>query len=329
MKQSSINSFVNQANRNKVLFTPGPVSLIPENILGINPFFGRGDTHYDSIESEVLSSIRNLTQHQYIARMQGSATFAIEVAVSNFVFGRVLVIGTGYYSERLQTLVNSARTSFGYIDSIDYINYSDIESIDGSYDWVLCCHVETSIAFKVDLNYIKNIAITLSSNLLVDSTASIGLEDNDHLADVACFSSCKGLFGLTGASFISYNKPPTNSIHSFSLDINTYLLKKTTGPYHAIGSLYHILKNYNYFRDSVRINKAAFMRKFSDHTLYDDLNQPLLCTYCESVVHSNDDRVILYTPRQLSSGSVVCHLGEVHLGSNAKAEILNLLYCPQ
>ena len=327
MTDLTINSFVNQANSSKVLFTPGPVSLTPENILGINPYFGRCDPHYDNVESEVLSSILNLTNHKHIARMQGSATFAIEVAVSNFVFGRVLVVGTGYYSERLYNLANAARISFGYIESVQYINYSDISCIDGNFDWILCCHVETSIAFKADLKYINELASSLSSRLLVDSTASIGLEDNDDLADVICFSSCKGLFGLTGASFISYNELSINAIHSFSLDINTYLLKKTTGPYHAIGSLYHVLKNYNFFRDSVKINKAAFMAKFSAHTLYKDINQPLLCTYTDSVIHTNDQRVILYTPRQLSSGSVVCHLGEVHLGSNAKAEILNLLYC--
>jgi galactokinase len=37
--------------------------------------------------------------------------------------------------------------------------------------------------------------------LYVDATGSIGLEDNHQLADVMAFSSCKGLFGLTGAGF--------------------------------------------------------------------------------------------------------------------------------
>ena len=35
----------------------------------------------------------------------------------------------------------------------------------------------------------------LKSKLMLDATASVGLEDNHDLADVIGFSSCKGLFG--------------------------------------------------------------------------------------------------------------------------------------
>ena len=34
---------------------------------------------------------------------------------------------------------------------------------------------------------------------MLDATASIGLEDEHELADLIAYSSCKGLFGLTGA----------------------------------------------------------------------------------------------------------------------------------
>ena len=34
---------------------------------------------------------------------------------------------------------------------------------------------------------------------MLDATGSIGLERYHELADVISFSSCKGLFGLTGA----------------------------------------------------------------------------------------------------------------------------------
>ena len=42
-----------------------------------------------------------------------------------------------------------------------------------------------------------------SAQLMLDATASIGLGDNHELADVISFSSCKGLFGLTGGTFIA------------------------------------------------------------------------------------------------------------------------------
>ena len=37
-------------------------------------------------------------------------------------------------------------------------------------------------------------------------------------------------------------------------------------------------------------------------------------------------KVVLYSPRNDIGGSVVCHIGEAHLGKNAKGNILDLLY---
>ena len=49
------------------------------------------------------------------------------------------------------------------------------------------------------------------------------IEDNHNLADVVSFSSCKSLFGLTGACFVGYNTNPKNKIDSFMLDINSHI----------------------------------------------------------------------------------------------------------
>ena len=82
---------------------------------------------------------------------------------------------------------------------------------------------------------------------MLDATASIGLEPNHDLADVIGYSSCKGLFGLTGASFVSYKSKPKNKVKSFYMDINTHINKKITGPYLSIGSLYYVMKIYKIF----------------------------------------------------------------------------------
>ena len=37
-------------------------------------------------------------------------------------------------------------------------------------------------------------------------------------------------------------------------------------------------------------------------------------------------KVVLYSPRNDIGGSVVCHIGEAHLGKNAKGNIIDLLY---
>ena len=51
--------------------------------------------------------------------------------------------------------------------------------------------------------------------------------------------------------------------------------------------------------------------------------QPNLCTYVTCKIKSLDSRAILYHPRSNLQGSVVCHLGEIHLGCNATGNILN------
>ena len=53
----SITNFVNKKNIKKI-FTPGPSSLSVENLMGIEPCFGRGDKSYDQIEKFVLSKIK-------------------------------------------------------------------------------------------------------------------------------------------------------------------------------------------------------------------------------------------------------------------------------
>ena len=46
-----------------------------------------------------------MTGHSKIARLQGSASLALEIMTLNFLYGKVLVVNTGYYSERMIRLV--------------------------------------------------------------------------------------------------------------------------------------------------------------------------------------------------------------------------------
>ena len=55
----TIKNLVDNKNLKK-LFTPGPASLLYENITSIEPCFGRGDDHYQKIENNVLNKLKNL-----------------------------------------------------------------------------------------------------------------------------------------------------------------------------------------------------------------------------------------------------------------------------
>ena len=315
-KNITIAKFVADRNEDKKIFTAGPASLVDENLLGLMPCFGRGDSDYLNMEDQVLSDLKKMSGHSQIARLQGSASLALEIMTLNFLFGKVLVVNTGYYSERMFRLSKDA-TVLGEITEVTSLEWKEISGVSDQYDWIVACPTETSCGLRLAKN--------CGSQLMLDATASIGLEDNHELADVIAYSSCKGLFGLTGAAFIAFNELPACNVSSFYLSLNSHLERKMTGPYHAIASLSGVLKDHDAFREAVAVNKARYLKMMEAHLTLPAVHQPLLCTKVSCEVFSSDPKAILYKPRTTDPGSVVCHLGEVHLKHDAKGDILNAL----
>ena len=200
---TTIKNIVDHKNFKKKLFTPGPASLLYENITSIEPCFGRGDDQYQKIENNVMNRLKKLTGHKNIARMQGSASFALEVMINNFIYGKVLIIKTGIYSDRLFSMSLASKSNFKKIKKIDYIDYKKINEIFKNYDWVMGCPVETSIGLKIPISNLDKLKKRCKAKLALDATASIGLEKDHNFSDVLAYSSCKGLFGLTGAAFVA------------------------------------------------------------------------------------------------------------------------------
>ena len=320
-KNISLKEFLKKKN-SKVLFTPGPSSLSLENILGLDPCFGRGDLKYDLIEDFVLKKIKKISGHNKIARFQGSGSLALEMMIINFLYGKVLIIKSGYYSDRLYEMALNAKNIYGYIKKIIYVDIKEAEKISKKFDWVYSCYTETSIGMKLPIKRIKKLSKTLNSKLMLDATASIGLENYHYLADVIGFSSCKGLFGLTGGAFICYNDKPQNQVDSFYLDLETHLNKKMTGPYHTICSLYEVLKKHDDFKYSVVVNKKKFIKKYKNIINLPGNLQPLICTHVDKKLKRNNSKTIMYQSRGNTNGCVISHLGEVHLKRQSKGLIL-------
>lgn len=320
-----LRNLASDLNSEKILFTPGPGAITFENLIGLRPYFSRGDKQYEEIENRVKKAILKLSGQERIAIIPGSASLAIEIAISNFLFGKILLVETGYYSQRIGGICEAIPKSSSQNLNLFRINFDEIENISGKFDWVLACPVETSIGLYQEIGKLKLLSQKVGAKLFLDSTASIGLEQGHELADINCFSSCKGLFGLTGASFVTYNDNPGIEVTSFYLNLNTHLDKKITGPYHAIGSLDVTLSNHEFLKQSVIINKIKTRSKFENNLYYPLEYQPLLCTRLNAKVRALDQRVILYSSRSEIRGSVICHLGELHLGSNANGSILDLI----
>lgn len=318
-----ISKFIKIKNR-KILFTPGPGSLLEENILGLGPFFGRGDNDYKKIEKYVFNFLQKITGFKNIVTFQGSGSLAIEIALNNFIGGNILVIDTGHYSLRMLKILKFIKKKNSIIKKIKLVSWKEISRITGNYDWICASYVETSIGLKLPIDLLKILKKKTNSKLMLDATGSIGLEKKHDVADLITFSSCKGLFGLTGASFIAYKLRPRNKVNSFYLDLNTHVNKKITGPYHTISSLFYVFKNYENIKKSVTINKKKFFKNYSNLIYHPTHLQPLLCTYVKKKF-SKRKNLILYKTRQKINGSVVCHLGETFLKQNSLGKIQSYL----
>ena len=326
--EKSIRAFVEEQNQRKLLFTAGPASLLPANITGLRPCFGRGDADYDKVEQYVLGRLKTISGQQNIARLQGSASLALEIMALNFLYGRVLIVSTGYYSDRLKWLADSAGRRTAEVKEVVSVDWQEIDAAIGHFDWVFACYVETSCGLKLPIEALAALAKRVGARLMLDATASIGLESGHDVAEVIGYSSCKGLFGLTGASFVAYNAQPTVVADSFYLKMATHQEKLMTGPYHTICSLLEVLPKHDDFKAAVVENKQAFSKRMKDHLTLPEIHQPLLCTHVNFEIKSREPGAILYKPRSDVAGSVVCHLGEVHLGRDARAAILEGLQLP-
>ena len=323
--ENTIEEFVYERNLQKRLFTPGPPSLLAENLTGLRPCFGRGDSDYRKVENEVLSELGKISGHNHVVPLQGSASLALEIIIHNFLHGNVLIISSGYYSDRLHEMALSARRLTGHIKQVNNIEWKELDECVKQYDWVVSCSTETSLGLNLPIDSLVKMSKRCGAKLMLDATASIGLQEGHNHADVIGYSSCKGLFGFTGAGFIAFNEVPSQEVPSFYLDLTTHLERRMTGPYHAVCSLLDVLPKHHEFSNAVKINKQIFCEQMKDYLVQDDAHQPLICTYISKKLSAMDDTVVLYESRSNPKGQVVSHLGEVWLGSKAKGDILGYL----
>ena len=330
-----------QINRRKVMLTPGPGAIPFENAFAVQPLFGRGDADFAEMEERVLYHLRRISGLPCVARLQGSASLALEVAARSFVSNRVLVVNTGYYCERLigycQTLQQMGRVSC--VDIIDAQEFLDNEleqlryreRYKAQYDWLISVYTETSTAMLNDVPKLAALKKQLGARLFLDATASIGLEEQHHLADVIAFSSCKGLGAMTGGAFICYQDDVQEQAEtSFYLNIRTHLEKRMTGPYHPMAALERLLPMQDQIRARVRRSKEAFAAKFSKQLILPPERQPLIATRIRGKLKPANEaqgpQIIFYAPRTAAPGeSVVCHLGELHRSAELPSQIPQLL----
>jgi len=314
-----------EINGKKILFTPGPPPVVQSALREVSGAFGRGDSDYSAKRNGVMCWLREMTGHSHVAELQGSGSLAVEIMIRNFVFGKVLVVQTGYYSDRILSMCRLMENSGNSSVKITEVSYDDVDGVTEKFDWIIAAYVETSVALKQDITNLRALADRCGANLALDAVASMGLEENHHLADVLAFSSCKGLFGITGASFVAYSSPAQNNVSSFYLSILSHEQRLMTGPYAQIQYLFEISKIHEQLKRSVENNKRKCLKNFSRYLVNKNDQEPLLCTRLSKRVKSLNSQVVLYTPRSGEAATVLNHLGEVNLGELAEGQILDYI----
>ena len=92
--------------------------FLEENLLGLAPYFGRGDLNYNDIEKDVVKNLKKISGLKNVVTFQGSGSLAIEIALQNFVNGNILIIDTGYYSDRLNFILKNLKDNFKKIKKL-------------------------------------------------------------------------------------------------------------------------------------------------------------------------------------------------------------------
>jgi 2-aminoethylphosphonate-pyruvate transaminase len=308
----------------KILLTPGPSHQIPEGVLAVTGAAGRGDSGFDYQNDRAIEWLKSVSGQEQVTAFQGSGSLAVEMMVLNFVQGRVLLVESGYYSDRMrQFLLRIQAEPDSPISDVSTIEISDLESAVGTFDWVCGVYVETARAKRQDLSVLKRVADRLGAKLAIDAVASIGLEKGHEAADVLAFSSCKGLFGPTGAAFVAYTAQPLNQQLPFYLDLATHSLKKVTGPYSQMQYISGVIEVHNSLVDIVRKSKHEFMDKFREFLVTPAHDEPWIATRISREIGTTGSNVVLYEPREKLGGSVICHFGQI--GLPPSVDILNTL----
>ena len=180
-------------------------------------------------------------------------------------------------------------------------------------------YVETASCKKFDLRLVRQICNKNKINLMVDSTASVGLEKDHNLADVVFFSSCKGLFGPTGLGFIGYKKKlKIKESKDFLLNYKTHKNSLYTLGYNCMAALYAISKTHKNLR-----KKIIFSKNYLKNYALDFYKCPLIgISLRNKIKDKNKKNTIFYQPRHKPGYDVIFFLGLIKFNLKEIKQIL-------
>ena len=309
------------SNNSKITFCPGPGAVLNDWYTYQKEYFGRGDDEYSLIKKKTLTWIKKKTGQDVIIPISGSGTTAAIIALNSFLNGKVLIINTGYYAKRWINYVKNSKLPIKF-DIVSYNDFIFKKNLKKKYDWILFVYVETANCRKYDIIKVNKIAKRLKSKIMLDATASIGLEKNHNLADVIFFSSCKGLLGPTGLGFVAFKKKiKYKPLKDFWFDLETHKNSKYTLGYNCIASLYGVSKKHNLYKKRI-FYASNLLKKYSvSKFTIPRIGIPLRFNIKDKI--KSNQNLIFYKPRENPGYEVIFLLGIVKYGTSEIKKLLN------
>ena len=207
---------VTTSSKDKVLFTPGPLTTSFTVKQAMLTDLGSRDISFIEIVRQIrqkLLAIGSCSSDVYTAvPMQGSGTFGIEAVVSSTIpsDGRLLVIANGAYGERIAKIANVLNINCHVLrgpeeKTPDLGEINKVLETNLGFTHVAVVHCETTTGIINPIQEIGEIVNDFNCKFFVDAMSSFGavpMDLYDHHIDYLVSSSNKCLEGVPGFSFV-------------------------------------------------------------------------------------------------------------------------------
>lgn len=201
--------------KDKILFTPGPLTTSPTVKQAMLHDLGSRDYAFIGIVRDVRARLLDLAEAkkgEYEAViMQGSGTFIVESVISSAIpaSGKLLILLNGAYGRRIQTIakIHNIATEvidFGEDTLVDPAAVSAALAKDPSITHVVIVHCETTTGIINDITAVGQVVAAAGRRYLVDSMSAFsGVELNVPASkiDFIVSSSNKCVEGVPGFAF--------------------------------------------------------------------------------------------------------------------------------
>jgi 2-aminoethylphosphonate-pyruvate transaminase len=202
--------------KDKILFTPGPLTTSPGTKQAMLHDYGSRDTAFIEVVRDVrnrLLALAEVEKGKYeCVIMQGSGTFGIEAVISSAVprEGKLLVLVNGAYGRRILSIakihgIASESIEYGEDKPVDTASVEAALEKDAAITHVMVVHCETTTGIMNDVAALGKVVHAAGRRFLVDSMSAFGgvpLSVGKAEIDYIVSSSNKCIEGVPGFSFV-------------------------------------------------------------------------------------------------------------------------------